>query len=153
MRSAARGSTVQLPLGPDLGLPAAPSAAEAARRLDAVTTLLSTPTTAPVLVLSAVAVGEIITAVPFVGGNGVVARALARALVVGRGLDPMGVAVPESAALADPAAYAGALSAYASGTPEGVASWLRYCASAVVSGAAEGAVIADAVLAGRTPTS
>ncbi len=143
----------EVPVGPDLGLPAALSAADASRRLDALTTVLATGTTAPVLVLAAVAIAEIVTVAPFLGGNGVVARALSRALVVGRGLDPMGVAVPESAALADPAAYAGALAAYASGTPEGVASWLRYCASAVVSGVDEGVVIADAVLAGRTPAS
>jgi hypothetical protein len=143
----------EVPVGPDLGLPPAPSAADALTRLDSLTLLLGTRSSAPVLVVSAVAMGEILTAAPFLDGNGVVARALARALVVGLGLDPMGVAVPESAALADPVGYARALAGYASGTAEGVAGWLRFCAGAVVAGAAEGTVIADAVLAGRTPAS
>ncbi len=141
----------EAPVGPDLGLPPAPSAADAVRRLDTLTLVLGARSTAPVLIVSAVAMGEILTAAPFLGGNGVVARALARALVVGRGLDPTGVAVPESAAMADPVGYARALAGYASGSLEGVGEWLRFCAGAVVAGAAEGTVIADAVLAGRTP--
>jgi len=47
------------------------------------------------------------------------------------------------------AAYLGALAAYASGTPQGVALWLTHCGEAVVAGAQEGARIADAVRAGR----
>jgi hypothetical protein len=87
---------------------------------------------------------------PFVVGNGVVARALFRAIVVGRGLDPTGVAVPEAACAARGLpAYAAALNAYVTGTPDGLAQWLRYCAEAVQAGAAEGASVADAVLAGR----
>ncbi len=139
------------PRGADTGMPPAPAATEATARLDALVALLEAPSRAPVLVLAAVASAEILTAAPFVDGNGVVARALARALVVGRGLDPMGVAVPEAAVLADPSGYALALTGYATGTSEGVAAWLRFCAGTVVAGAAEGTVIADAVLAGRTP--
>lgn len=143
----------EVPVGPDLGLPPAPAPAAAVRRLDALSALLAAPTAAPVVVLAAVASGEILTAAPFLGANGVVARALSRALVVGRGLDPMGAAVPESAALADPTGYVRALAGYASGRPRGVADWLIFCAAAVVAGAADGTVIADAVLAGRTPAS
>jgi hypothetical protein len=128
-------------------------AAEAAQRLDALVALLAASTRAPVLVLAAVASAEMLCAAPFVAGNGVVARALQRTLVVGRGLDPVGATVPESALLAEPARYAAALHGYAAGTADGVAGWLRFTASTVVAGAAEGTVIADAVLAGRTPRS
>ena len=86
-------------------------------------------------------------------GNGVVARALAHALVVGRGLDPMGVAVPEAAHLTDAGGYSAAAQAFATGTAEGVRTWLRHCAWAVVAGAGEGTAVADAVMAGRLPDS
>lgn len=142
----ARGADVQ-------GATGAVGADEAAARLDALVQLLTVPTRAPVLVLAAVASAEMLCAAPFVDGNGVVARALQRALLVGRGLDPMGASVPESGLLAEPARFAEALHGYASGTADGVATWLRFTASTVVSGATEGAVIADAVLAGRTPRS
>lgn len=139
--------------GVDLALPHAVPPAEAAERLDALLALLATPTRAPVLVLAAIASAEILCAAPFVDGNGVVARALQRALVVGRGLDPMGSVVPESGLLADASRYAEALHGYASGGRDGVAGWLRFTASTVVAGAADGTVIADAVLAGRLPRS
>ena len=141
------------PRGADLALPQAVSAAEASQRLDALVALLAAPTRAPVLVLAAVASAEILCAAPFVDGNGVVARALQRALVVGRGLDPMGAAVPESALLAEAGRYAEALHGYAAGGASGVAGWIRFTASTVVAGATEGSVLADAVLAGRTPKS
>ncbi|MFP5334471.1 MAG: Fic family protein [Actinomycetes bacterium] len=129
----------------------APDGAELAARLEALGGLLSTPTAAPVLVLAAVAHAEVMTLRPFVAGNGLVARALAHALVVGRGLDPTGVAVPEAAHLSDANGYAAALAGYASGSRDGVAAWVRHCGWAVVAGAGEGTVVADAVLAGRLP--
>jgi len=135
------------------GHPGGAPADEASRRRDAFVQLLAAPTRAPVLVLAAVASAEILCAAPFVDGNGVVARALQRVLVVGRGLDPMGATVPESALLAEPARYAEALRGYATGTADGVAGWLCFTASTVVAGATEGTAIADAVLAGRTPRS
>ena len=73
-----------------------------------------------------------------------------RAVVVQRGLDPTGVAIPESALAASGLApYVGALRGYASGTPDGVAQWLVCCADAVQRGAGYGTEVADAVLAGR----
>ena len=47
------------------------------------------------------------------------------------------------------AAYVGALAAYGSGSPQGVAQWITHCAKAIVAGAEEGGRIADAVLVGR----
>lgn len=105
---------------------------------------------APVLLVASVAHAEIVTARPFVMGNGVVARALERVVLRAGGLDPTGVAVPE-AGHADRGGsdYRGAVSAYATGTTDGVRLWLLHCAEAVQRAAAEGTRIADAVLAGR----
>ncbi len=137
--------------GPGTGAVRPPDAAAARARLDGLVELLAAPTSAPALVLAAVASAEIVCAAPFPDGNGIVARALQRALVVGLGLDPMGAVVPESALLADPGAYLAALEGYATGTPDGLAGWLRFTARSVVTGAEEGATLADAVLAGRLP--
>jgi hypothetical protein len=126
-----------------------PPAAEVRARRDGPADALGGPTAAPALVVAAVAHAELLAARPFVAGNGVVARAAARAVVVGRGLDPTGVAVPDAAHLADVDGYAAALAAYRTGGATGVAAWVRHCAEAVVAGAAEGAAVADAVLAGR----
>jgi len=136
----------------DLGGPrrAAPPADEVAARLEALAGLLSAEGDVPALVLAAIAHGELLALRPFVAGNGVVARALFRAVVVDRGLDPTGVAVPEAAlSTSGLPAYADALAGYAQGTPDGVARWLRFCADAVTAGAAEGVAVADAVLVGR----
>jgi Fic family protein len=133
---------------PGPGVP--PSGDELHQRLTALVELLMLPGDVPALVVAALAHGEVMAMRPFVAGNGVVARALFRALVVERGLDPTGVAVPEHAVLATGLpAYASALTGYAGGTPEGVAGWLVHCGDAVRLGAAEGAAVADAVLAGR----
>lgn len=118
-------------------------------RLRALGDLLAAPEHVPALLVAALAHGEVLAARPFVAGNGVVARALARALVVGRGLDPTGVAVPEAAHLSDAAGYVAAAAGYASGSPDAVAAWVRHCGWALVAGAGEGSGVADAVSAGR----
>jgi Fic family protein len=127
----------------------APEGAALSARLADLSGLLEAPAAAPTLVVAAVAHAEVATMRPFVAGNGVVARALARAVVVGRGLDPMGVVVWEAGHLTAGPRYGTALAAYAAGTPDGVAHWLRHCAQAVVDGAGEGRAVCDAVLAGR----
>ena len=73
-----------------------------------------------------------------------------RAVVQATGLDPTGVAVVEAGhATQGGPAYLGALAAYGTGSPEGVALWIGHCASAVVAAAAQGEQICDAVRAGR----
>jgi hypothetical protein len=104
---------------------------------------------APAMTVSALVHAEVLSARPFLAGNGVVARALARAVVIGRGLDPIGVVVPEAAHLDAGPGYGRALIGYATGRPEGVAAWLQHCADAVTAGAGEGRSVCDAVLAGR----
>jgi hypothetical protein len=128
---------------------AAPGGTALTMRLAGLAEVLGAPAESPALVVAALAHAEIATARPFVAANGVVARALTRAVVIGRGLDPMGVVVWEAGHLAAGPAYATALAAYASGEPDGVAHWLRHCAQAVLDGASEGRAICDAVLAGR----
>jgi Fic family protein len=132
----------------DLG--AAPDAAVLATRLEALVAVLTVGGQVPALVVAAVAHAEIATMRPFVRGNGVVARAMERAVVQATGLDPTGVVVTEGghAAQGGPA-YLGALAAYGTGTREGLALWLGHCADAVVAGAAQGEQICDAIRAGR----
>ncbi|MFP5348120.1 MAG: Fic family protein, partial [Actinomycetes bacterium] len=132
------------------GVPA-PTGAALASRLAALVSVVTSSSAAPALVLAAVAHAEVLLVRPFVAGNGIVARGLSRAVVIGRGLDPMGAAVPELALLADPAGYRCGLDGYRSGTPEGVAAWLRFAAETVVKGAEQGTQVADAVLVGRLP--
>jgi hypothetical protein len=109
----------------------------------------------PAVVLAALVHAEIATVRPFVRGNGLVARAMERAILQARGLDPTGVAVIEQghrtggAPGGGGAAYLGALAAYGTGTSRGVALWITHCAEAVVAGAQEGGRIADAVRVGR----
>jgi hypothetical protein len=127
----------------------APVGQALAARLAGIGDLLAAPAAAPALVVAALVHAEVLTARPFVAGNGLVARALAHAVIVGRGLDPMGVVVWEGAHLDAGPAYQQALLGYVAGGAEGVAGWLGHCAEAVVKGAGEGRVICDAVRAGR----
>ncbi|WP_245889259.1 Fic family protein [Knoellia remsis] len=130
----------------------APPAAEARERLRAVVDLLTATPSAnlPVLVVAGLAHAEIVAARPFTRGNGVVARALERAVIAAGGLDPTGVAVPEVGhGTGGGPAYLGALTAYTRGDAAGVGLWLTHCGDAVAAGAQEGERIADAVLAGR----
>lgn len=132
----------------DLG--PAPSAAMARARLAAVAEVLAVARELPVIVVAGIVHAELLTARPFVAGNGVVARAFERALLRTAGVDPTGVACPEVGHLAGgQAAYLGGLAAYTRGDARGVGLWLVGCAQGVTRGAEEGVRIADAVLAGR----
>ncbi len=122
---------------------------EARSRVDALVRLLAGGTEAPGLLLAALADAECTTTEAFVPGSGVLARALARTVVVATGLDPHGVVVPERHALADGPGREAALVGYARGTPEGVEAWVLWWGRAVVAGAEHGRVVADEVMAGR----
>ncbi|MBB2922372.1 Fic family protein [Cellulomonas cellasea] len=139
--------TTQVPL--DLrGLGAAPSGADVAGRLDLLNRVLR-ETRAPALVVAAVVHGEVLALRPFVAGNGLVARALSRLVLTSRGLDPTGSLVPEQAWSAAPNPYLSAAAGFATGTPDGLAGWVAFCARGAVDGAREARTVADAVLAGR----
>jgi len=132
----------------DLG--PAPDEIVVRQRLSGIVELLLRAKDAPAVVLAALVHAEIATVRPFVRGNGLVARAIERAVIQASGLDPTGVAVAEVGhGAGGGAAYLGALAAYGSGSPQGVALWIRHCAQAIVAGAEEGGRIADAVLVGR----
>lgn len=132
----------------DLG--PAPDEVIVGQRLSGIVELLLSAKDAPAVVVAALVHAEIATVRPFVRCNGLVARAMERAVIQASGLDPTGVAVAEVGhAAGGSAAYLGALAAYGSGSPQGVALWLKHCAQAVVAGAEEGGRIADAVLVGR----
>lgn len=145
-RAAGEGCREWTELGP------APEGAQMRERLLLVHDLLAAAAAsgAPTLLVAAVVHAELVAVRPFVLGNGVVARAIERVVLRVGGLDPTGVAVPE-VGHADRGGtdYRGALTAYASGEPEGVRLWLTHCAEAVRRAAAEGGRIADAVRAGR----
>jgi hypothetical protein len=129
----------------------APTGAELAARLAGIGDLLAAPAASPAVVVAALVHAEVAVVRPFLAGNGIVARALCRAVLVGRGLDPTAVAVWEVPLLELGPRYPLALGAYAAGGAENVAAWLLMFAQAVVDGAAEGRAVADAVLAGRLP--
>jgi hypothetical protein len=132
----------------DLG--PAPSDSVVQERLAALVEVLTAGDAVPAVIVAAIAHAEVATVRPFVRGNGVVARALERAVVTASGLDPTGVVVPEVGhGSGGGPAYLGALAAYGSGRPEGLRLWVEHCCDAIVAGAAEGHRIADAVLAGR----
>lgn len=129
----------------DLGRPAA----AAAPRLAALGQLLTTPTTAPAVVVAAVVHAELATCGAFAVGAGPVARAASRLTLVTRGLDPTAVSVPEVGHVElGRDDYLAALSAYRAGGEAGVARWLVHCAEAVVLGAREGVAVCEAIQRG-----
>ena len=132
----------------DLG--PSPDEAVVRQRLSGVVELMLCAKDSSAVVVAALVHAEIATVRPFVRGNGLVARAMERAIIQVSGLDPTGVAVVELGhGSAGGAAYLGALAAYATGSSQGVALWITHCAEAIVAGADEGGRIADAVLLGR----
>jgi len=124
----------------DLGRPRNP---QAAARLESLVRLLETPTSAPALVAAAVAHGEVMASEAFGEASGVVARLVSRCVLIGRGLDPLAVSVPEEGHVRmGKARYAEALEAYRSGRTAGVTDWLAHCAEAVAVGGEVGREVA-----------
>ena len=94
---------------------------------------------------AAVVHGELLALAPFGEVDGIVARAAARLSVIGSGLDPKGLVVPEVAYFRRQADYQDAAAAFATGEPDGVAQWIVHCCTALETGAREAKSIADAV--------
>jgi hypothetical protein len=139
---AAAGTMPEDRLGRPAGTP------ETAARLGSLARLVAGGTTAPGLLTAAVVHGELATLRPFGAGDAVVARAAARLTLVTRGVDPKAVSVPEVGHLERADDYRAALAGYARGDAEGLAGWLRHCATAVELGAQEGLAICEAALRG-----
>lgn len=138
-------ATGQAPVD-QLGRPTGDPAVSA--RLGALAGLLSTASDVPAVVLAAVVHGELLTLAPFGSADGVVARAAYRLTLVGRGLDPKSVSVPEVGHLELGREYDAALAGYRSGDVDGVAGWVRHCCIAVGLGAREGLAVCEAILRG-----
>jgi hypothetical protein len=126
----------------DLGRPLA-----GADRIDSLSALVAGNETTPPLLLAAIVHAELLTVRPFAGPAGVVARAAARLTLISRGFDPRGLVAAEVGHHAREPEYVGASGAYATGTPDGLRSWLRHYAAAVAAGADELTRIGDGVLA------
>ncbi len=91
---------------------------------------------APGILVAAVAHAEVAALRPFPWGSGLVARGLLRLLLAQRGVDPGMLAVPEEGLRAiGRSRYVRALRAYQTGSPEGVAQFLVLVAGAVGAGA------------------
>jgi hypothetical protein len=116
----------------DLGRP---RDAVAAARLHDLGGTLSRPTSAPALVVAAIAHAEIATVAPFASHNGVVARAVERLVLVARGVDPTSLTVPEAGHLGLRREYESNLRGYDQGGAAGVHAWLLYAAEAYAAGA------------------
>jgi hypothetical protein len=101
-----------------------------AQRLRALSVALLAPARVPAMSLAAVAHAEIAAYRPFRSGNGLVARALERLVLVARGVDPASVLVPEAGHLSLAQAYRPGLDRYAAGTAAGRRDWLLHCAEA-----------------------
>jgi Fic family protein len=118
-----------------------------ADRIGALSTLVAGNDRTPPLLLAAIVHAELITLRPFAGPAGLVARAAARITLINRGFDPRGLVAVELGHLSREPEYVGSAGAYATGTPDGVRSWLRHYAAAVSAAADEITVIGDEVLA------
>jgi hypothetical protein len=116
----------------DLGRP---RDADSADRLQSLARLLATDSSAPALVIAAVAHAELATVAPFVSHNGLVARAVERLLLVARGVDAKALVVPEAGHLALRREYESNLRGYRDGGLAGVHAWLLYAAEAFARGA------------------
>jgi hypothetical protein len=124
----------------DLGRPA-PSGGTA--RLLALSSVLNS--SAPALLRAAVVHGELLTLRAFEGPNGVVARAAGRLTLVAAGFDPRGLLPVDVGHLDREPEYLGASGAFATGTPDGLRSWIRHCALAVTAAAGALSRICDDV--------
>ncbi|GAA4863019.1 oxidoreductase [Saccharopolyspora cebuensis] len=124
---------------------------ELAQRLDVLAGIIADPdpqVRGPGPVLAAVVHGELLALAPFGTADGVVARAAARLSVIGSGLDPKGLVVPEVAYFRRQPEYVAAAAGYADGDPDRLAEWIAYCCRALEAGAREATSIADAVQEG-----
>lgn len=129
----------------ELGRPVADPVVAA--RLDGLAGLVVGGTKVPPLVLAAVVHGELLNLRSFAGPSGLVARAAARLVLISTGFDPRGLVAVDVGHRDREPEYVGAAGAFATGTPDGLRSWLRHYMSAVEVGADQIALIGDEVLA------
>jgi len=98
------------------------------------------------LLRAAVVHGEMLALNPFPGVNGLISRAAARLTLVASGFDPRGLVLAEEIHLSREPEYRGSSLAFATGTPDGIRSWLKHCALAATLGAESVASVAEVVV-------
>jgi len=98
------------------------------------------------LLRAAVVHGEMLALNPFPGVNGLIARAAARLTLVASGFDPRGLVLAEEIHRSREPEYRGSSLAFATGTPDGIRSWLKHCALAAALGAESVASVAEVVV-------
>jgi hypothetical protein len=132
----------------------APPGDEVTARLDQLAQLLVARTATvgsgvPALVVAAVVHGELLALRPFASHNGLVARAAQRIVLIAEGLDPKAIC-PAEVGLAElgTAAYRESLAGYLSGTPDGLARWIRHCGRALQLGVRESTAVCEAMQRG-----
>jgi Fic family protein len=126
-----------------------PEPGEVAGRLEGLSGLVLEQSAAPALVTAAIVHGELLALRPFGSYNGLVARAAARIVLMGSGLDPKAICPAEAGhAELGRASYAAAFEGYLSGAPEGMAAWISHCGQAVELGARESTAVCEALQRG-----
>ncbi|GAC1442955.1 MAG: oxidoreductase [Mycobacteriales bacterium] len=143
--SLGRPRAVGAPYDDVLDLGPAPDPLEVSARIDGLARVLTSPTTAPAVVVAAVVHGELLALRAFGSLDGLVARAAARLVLVDRGLDPKAVSAPEVGHSELHHDYAAAAHGYVHGGPVGLARWIDHCSSAVALGAREGLAVCEAI--------
>ncbi|MGH8877716.1 MAG: oxidoreductase [Stackebrandtia sp.] len=103
-------------------------------RLDALCALVTAESKLPAALVAAVVHGELLALRPFPHGGGVVARAAARLTLAARGLDPHLLIAIDSGHANRAPEYAGASATFATGTPDGLRSWLKHYGQALSHG-------------------
>lgn len=109
--------------------------AAGAARLETLCELVVGDQEAPAALTAAVVHGELLALRPFPAANGLVARAAARLTMAARGLDPGLLICVDVGHAARAPEYVGASKTFATGTPDGLRSWLKHCAAALSAGA------------------
>lgn len=124
-----------------LGLGPPPQPMEVGARLGGLSGALVAPSAAPALVVAAVVHGELLALRAFGSRDGLVARAAARLVLLGRGLDPKAVTAPDVGHV-EQGGYAEAARGYVAGD---VAGWVVHCCRASALGAREGLAVVEAL--------
>jgi hypothetical protein len=117
-----------------------------AARLSALCDLVVSAAGDPLL-RAAVVHGELLALNAFAGANGLVARAAARLTLISSGFDVRGLVAVELGHLEREPEYVGSAHAFATGTPDGVRSWLKHYCSAVSLAARAVGALGDSLVA------
>ncbi|WP_415644893.1 oxidoreductase [Stackebrandtia soli] len=122
-------------------------------RLATLCVLISSKTSLPAALVAAVVHGELLALRPFEHANGIIARAAARLTLASRGLDPRALIAVDTGHARRSPEYTGSSLAFATGTPDGLRSWLKHYGQAITAGAEKTTEICNMVQKGSIPSS